>query len=96
MGEIQIVEMPSEGNNVSTQLKMFVRQGGGVLIATSYDGGETWDADMPQESVLIAPTRYAGCQQSVINYSQTIDGYPAVIFANAASSSRAMVHSVSV
>ena len=89
MGEIQIVEMPSEGNNVSTQLKMFVRQGGGVLIATSYDGGETWDADMPQESVLIAPTRYAGCQQSVINYSQTIDGYPAVIFANAASSSRA-------
>lgn len=89
MGEIQIVEMPSEGDDVSSQLKMFVRQGGGVLIATSYDGGETWSADMPQESVLIAPTLYAGCQQSVINYSQLIDGYPAVIFANAASSSRA-------
>ena len=35
MGEIQIVEMPPEGDDVSTQLKMFVRQSGGVLIATS-------------------------------------------------------------
>ena len=42
MGEIQIVEMPPEGDDVSTQLKMFVRQSGGVLIATSYDGGQTW------------------------------------------------------
>lgn len=88
MGEIQIVEMPSEGDNVSSQLKMFVRQSGGVLIATSYDGGETWDADMPRDAALVAPTPYGGCQQSVINYSQKIDGQDAVIFTNAAANSR--------
>lgn len=88
MGEIQVVEMPSEGDNVSSQLKMFVRQSGGVLIATSYDGGETWDPDMPKDNVLVAPVPYGGCQQSVINYSQPIDGHPAVIFANAAANSR--------
>lgn len=88
MGEIQIVEMPSEGENVSSQLKMFVRQSGGVLIATSYDGGETWAADMPRDSALVAPTPYGGCQQSVINYSQKVDGQDAVIFANAAANSR--------
>lgn len=88
MGEIQIVEMPSEGDNVSSQLKMFVRQSGGVLIATSYDGGETWDPDMPKDSALVAPVPYGGCQQSVINYSHPIDGHPAVIFANAAANSR--------
>lgn len=88
MGEIQIVEMPSEGEDVSSQLKMFVRQSGGVLIATSYDGGETWAADMPRDSALVAPTPYGGCQQSVINYSQEINGRNAVIFANAAANSR--------
>lgn len=88
MGEIQIVEMPSEGESVSSQLKMFVRQSGGVLIATSYDGGETWAADMPRDSALVAPTPYGGCQQSVINYSQKVDGRDAVIFANAAANSR--------
>ena len=88
MGEIQIVEMPSEGANESSQLKMFVRQSGGVLIATSYDGGETWDPNMPKDPTLVAPTPYGGCQQSVINYSQPVDGKPAVIFANAAANSR--------
>ena len=88
MGEIQIVEMPSEGDSVSTQLKMFVRQSGGVLIATSYDGGETWDSDMPKDPALIAPVPYGGCQQSVINYGAKIDGKPAVVFANAAANNR--------
>lgn len=88
MGEIQVVEMPAEGDDVSTQLKMFVRQSGGVLIATSYDGGVTWDPNMPKDPVLVAPTPYGGCQQSVINYSQPVDGKPAVIFANAAANSR--------
>lgn len=88
MGEIQIVEMPPEGDDVSTQLKMFVRQSGGVLIATSYDGGQTWAPDMPRDPTLVAPTPYGGCQQSVINYSHPIDGKPAVIFANAAANSR--------
>lgn len=89
MGEIQIVEMPAEGDNVSTQIKMFIRQSGGVRIATSYDGGETWAPEMPLDSTLVAPVPYGGCQQSVINYSQYVDGKPAVIFANAAANSRA-------
>lgn len=88
MGEIQIIEMPSEGDTVSTQLKMFVRQSGGVLIATSYDGGITWDSEMPLESELVAPVPYGGCQQSVINYSSLVEGKPAVVFANAAANSR--------
>ena len=67
---------------------MFVRQSGGVLIATSYDGGQTWAPDMPRDPTLVAPTPYGGCQQSVINYSHPIDGKPAVIFANAAANSR--------
>lgn len=92
MGEIQIVEMPEEGDNVSTQLKMFIREAGGVVIATSYDGGETWSSDGKFEPGLIAPDKYSGCQQSVINYSKKVivDGkeFDAVIFSNAAANAR--------
>lgn len=77
--ECQVVEMPNG------QLKLFMRNTGSyVRIATSFDGGETWHEDVTEDKNLREPY----CQLSVINYSKTIDGKPAVVFANPNASNR--------
>lgn len=66
-----IVEMP-DGS-----LKTYLRTGSGYIAeVTSIDGGETWSDRVPLTE--IATTSY-GTQLSVINYSQPIDGKPAII-----------------
>lgn len=75
--ESQVIEMPNG------QLKLFMRNTGSyVRIATSFDGGATWDPDVYEDKVLEEPD----CQLSVINYSKKIDGKDAVIFSNPNSS----------
>lgn len=77
--ESQVVEMPNG------QLKLFMRNTGGhVRIATSFDGGATWDPDVYEDENLKEPY----CQLSVINYSKKIDGKNAVIFSNPDASNR--------
>lgn len=77
--ECQVVEMPNG------QLKMFMRNTGNyVRIATSFDGGATWENDVVEDTNLREPY----CQLSVMNYSQKIDGKDALIFSNPDSSSR--------
>lgn len=77
--ECQVVEMPNG------QLKMFMRNTGSyVRIATSFDGGATWDSDVVQDTNLREPY----CQLSVINYSQKIDGKDVLIFSNPDANSR--------
>lgn len=72
--ESQVVEMPDG------QLKIFMRNHSGhAQIATSFDGGETWDAEVVTEEALIAP--YS--QLSVIRYNGQIDNKEAVIFSSA-------------
>lgn len=69
--EAQIVEMP-DGS-----LKTYMRTGSGYIAeVSSVDGGETWSDRVPLSG--IATTSY-GTQLSVINYSQPIDGKPAII-----------------
>lgn len=72
--ECQVVEMPNG------QLKLFMRNDPGryVRIATSFDGGVTWEDDIVEETNIREPY----CQLSVINYSQKIDGKDALIFSN--------------
>ena len=69
--EAQIVEMP-DGS-----LKTYLRTGSGYIAeVSSADGGETWSQRVPLSG--IATTSY-GTQLSVINYSQPIDGKPAIL-----------------
>lgn len=69
--EAQIVEMP-DGS-----LKTYLRTGSGYIAqVTSTDGGETWSERVPLTE--IATTGY-GTQLSVINYSQPVDGKPAIL-----------------
>ncbi|MGN7357429.1 sialidase domain-containing protein [Paenibacillus sp. SAF-054] len=76
--ESQVVEMPDG------QLKLFMRNYSGYAqIATSFDGGETWDSQVETERALIAPY----CQMTVIRYNGQIDGQEAVIFASPGNSS---------
>ena len=71
--ESQVVEMPDG------QLKLFMRNTGSkVMVATSFDGGETWEDDVVKEEKLQEPY----CQLSVMNYSQKVDGKDALIFSN--------------
>ncbi|WP_066869856.1 sialidase family protein [Clostridium mediterraneense] len=71
--EAQVVQMPDG------QLKIFMRNTGSyVRIATSFDGGETWDSDVYEDKNLREPY----CQLSVINYDGLIDGKKAIIFSN--------------
>lgn len=71
--ESQAVEMPDG------QLKLFMRNYSGYAqIATSFDGGETWDAQVVTEKELVAPY----CQMTAIRYNGLIDGKEAVIFAS--------------
>lgn len=79
--ECQVVEMPNG------QLKLFMRNRGNdkrVAIATSFDGGATWDENVEQEHVLLEPY----CQLSVINYKDKIDGKDALIFSNPSAGTR--------
>lgn len=80
--EIQMVEMPDG------QIKMFSRTSkrGKVIVATSFDGGVTWENPYMEDELIMSNT--SGCQLSVINYSKPINGYPAVIFSNPASNTR--------
>jgi sialidase-1 len=76
--ESQVVELPGG------QLKLFMRNYSGYAqIATSHDGGETWEDTIVTETAVPAP--YA--QMSAIRYNGTIDGKPAIIFSSASSSS---------
>ncbi|WP_197282593.1 sialidase family protein [Bacillus sp. FJAT-18017] len=76
--ESQVVEMPDG------QLKLFMRNYSGYAqIATSFDGGETWDSEVVTEKALTAP--YS--QMSAIRYNGQIDGKEAVIFSSASDSS---------
>lgn len=76
--ESQVVEMPDG------QLKLFMRNYSGYAqIATSFDGGETWDSEVVTERDLVAPY----CQMTVIRYNGKIDGKEAVIFASPGSAS---------
>ena len=69
--EAQIVEMP-DGS-----LKTYLRTGSGYIAQVmSTDGGETWSERVPLTE--IATTGY-GTQLSVINYSQPVDGKPAIL-----------------
>lgn len=71
--ECQAVEMPNG------QLKLFMRNTGSyVRIATSFDGGATWDSEVYEDTNLPEPY----CQLSVMNYSKKIDGQDAIVFAN--------------
>ena len=76
--ESQVLEMPDG------QLKLFMRNYSGYAqIATSFDGGETWDSEVVTEKGLIA----AYCQMTAIRYNGQIDGKEAVIFASPGNSS---------
>lgn len=77
--EAQIVEMP-DGS-----LKVFLRTSSSyVAERTSIDGGVTWSEEVAVSEV--ATTSY-GTQLSVINYSGTIDGKPAIILSSPNSTS---------
>ncbi|MGN7357434.1 sialidase domain-containing protein [Paenibacillus sp. SAF-054] len=85
--ESQVVEMPDG------QLKLFIRNYSGYAqIATSFDGGETWDATVVTEKDLIA----AYCQMTAIRYNGKIDGKEAVIFGAPANSSSRVSGTVKV
>jgi len=77
--ESQVVEMPDG------QLKLFMRNySGHPQIATSFDGGETWDSKVITEEELKAP--YS--QMTAVRYNGKIDGEDAVIFASAGHSKK--------
>lgn len=72
--EAQIVEMP-DGS-----LKTYLRTGSGYIAeVTSVDGGETWSDRVPLTE--ISTTSY-GTQLSVINYSELVDGKPAILLSS--------------
>ena len=78
--ECQLVEMPNG------YLKLFMRNlSGHIAIATSRDGGLTWDDRVIYDQVLIDPS----CQSTIIKFKGKIDNHDAVIFANASDVSRA-------
>lgn len=78
--EAQVVEVGSSG-----RLKLFCRnRSGKVMVATSDDGGETWDdVVVPEEDLYDSY-----CQMSIIQYPTLIEEKPAYIFSNPARSGR--------
>lgn len=78
--ECQIVEMPNG------YLKLFMRNMNGyTAIATSRDGGETFDNNVLLDENLVDPY----CQSSVIALSSKVDGKDSIAFCNPSSLSRA-------
>ncbi len=81
MSEAQYVELP-DGS-----IRVYARTTGSYVgYATSLDGGVTWSDS--QYDTGLPHIGGSGCQISVINYSQPIDGLPAVIFSGPTGSSR--------
>lgn len=78
--EAQVVEVGNNG-----RLKLFCRnQGGSVMVATSDDGGETWHDQVVADRALYD----SYCQLSIVPYPEQVDGKPAYVFSNPASSGR--------
>lgn len=78
--ESQAVEVGSKG-----RLKLFCRnKSGHVMVATSDDGGATWDDKVVPDMSLFD----SYCQLSIVPYTEEVDGKPAYIFSNAAASGR--------
>lgn len=86
--ESQVVEVTDR--NGDKLLKLFCRspQGrNGVKIATSRDGGETWDDQLQTDSALVDPY----CQMTIVPYPYEVAGYEGkqmFLFANPDASSR--------
>lgn len=77
--EAQIIELPD--GSLRTYMRTNV---GKIGYITSLDGGITWNATQYISDITVASY---GTQLSVINYSQTIDGKPAIIMSTPTSSS---------
>ncbi|MGI6164654.1 MAG: exo-alpha-sialidase [Limnochordia bacterium] len=77
--EAQVVEL------ANGDLKMFMRNTSvpRVAVATSKDGGHTWEANVEFDSALLEPY----CQLTVISYPDQQDGKDRLIFANPANAS---------
>lgn len=70
MTESQAVEVTNAAGE--KELRLFCRnQGGNVAIATSKDGGETWENTLKFDSVL----RDAYCQLTIVPYPYEVPGY---------------------
>jgi len=77
--EAQIVELPN--GDLRTYMRTNV---GKIGYITSIDGGMTWSSTSYIPNITVASY---GTQLSVINYSQLIDGKPAIIMSTPTSSS---------
>lgn len=77
--EAQIVELPD--GSLRTYMRTNV---GKIGYITSTDGGTTWSSTTYIDGITVASY---GTQLSVINYSQTIDGKPAILMSTPTSSS---------
>ncbi|MFS0839755.1 exo-alpha-sialidase [Paenibacillus sp. 1P03SA] len=76
--EDAVIELPGGG------LKMFMRNTAGekrVAVATSTDGGATWDNNVTFDAALPEPY----CQLTAVNFPDLGDGKRRVLFANPAS-----------
>ncbi|HIR88494.1 MAG TPA: FIVAR domain-containing protein, partial [Candidatus Fimimorpha faecalis] len=84
--ESQVVEVKDK--NGKGVLKLFCRSyQGNVMIATSYDGGETWEDELQQDKTLRDPY----CQMTVVPYPYEVEGLEGkqlFVFANPNASSR--------
>lgn len=78
--ESQVVEVKDRDGKAV--LKLFCRSlQGHVMIATSYDGGETWEDDLQQDAALRDPY----CQMTIVPYPYEVkglEGKQLFIFAN--------------
>ena len=77
--EAQIIELPD--GSLRTYMRTNV---GKIGYITSLDGGMTWSSTVYIPDITVASY---GTQLSVINYSQTVDGKPAIIMSTPTSSS---------
>lgn len=77
--ESQVIEMPNG------ELKLFCRNRSGyVAVATSKNGGESWENTVVNDKNLRDPY----CQMSIYKYPKPIDGVEYVIFSNPSASNR--------
>lgn len=85
--ESQVVEVKTKDRG--NALKLFCRNSGtgNVLIATSYDGGATWEDTFQKDETLREPY----CQLSIVPYPYPVEGYEGkqmFLFANPNAGSR--------